>query len=566
MQNSPYVMCNQPMSWPNTIQIPSSPDNYKIHPCYNFFTYGYCPTSQKCHFYHNQSDRRRPPLSPDGSILYKPTFCPSLIMNGLCQSDDSCEYSHNSYEKNYHPFPMSQEFPKSLTGNSTNLFCSNFMIKEMDQSQEMLDIQHFKLNPCQIDVHHNQKHCINFHSEKDRRRDPKSYSSEKCQFMNGCPYGENCPYSHNSVEKLYHNEKYKTKFCNDYDQINSSCNYGGFCSFAHSEIEISIELIHNMKQDEEFFVFFFKTVWCPFNFEHNKALCLYAHNWQDFRRKPHLFEYTNIMCPNWRSDTFLCVYNDGCPLEANCRYCHGWKEQQYHPMDYKTKMCPEGKKCSRGGSSACPFYHTADDRRNPSKFGLNHYFPKNSSIKLHPYSNINDQKELFLKSNNKEMQIPKLLYASFYEDGDAAKKCSKYKSKSDSSNLNLSYVMKRTSPKLNMSTDSKSMLSNQTSPSIATESSDKVKPTNTIERFLLASKDTNWDESLFTILCHHQLTHLFYILNGHMKVNEINTFPISILKLANLGIGKEDISKLEDCASKACESSERSSTSFEPST
>ena len=44
-----------------------------------------------------------------------------------------------------------------------------------------------------------------------------------------------------------------------------------------------------MTRNQEFYMFYFKTEWCPYNTEHNKAQCVYAHNWQDFRRKPHLF-------------------------------------------------------------------------------------------------------------------------------------------------------------------------------------------------------------------------------------------------------------------------------------
>ena len=52
----------------------------------------------------------------------------------------------------------------------------------------------------------------------------------------------------------------------------SLCEYGRFCSFAHSEMEIGIELIHNFEFDEDFWVFWYKTVWCPFNLSfHDKV-------------------------------------------------------------------------------------------------------------------------------------------------------------------------------------------------------------------------------------------------------------------------------------------------------
>jgi hypothetical protein len=30
------------------------------------------------------------------------------------------------------------------------------------------------------------------------------------------------------------------------------------------------------------------------------------------------------------------TYSDGCPLEYRCGYCHGWKEFEYHYLNYKT--------------------------------------------------------------------------------------------------------------------------------------------------------------------------------------------------------------------------------------
>lgn len=84
-------------------------------------------------------------------------------------------------------------------------------------------------------------------------------------------------------------DTYKTKFCTFYPLNIDQCEYGKYCSFAHSEEDIVIELIHNLEYDEDFFMFYYKTVWCPFNLTSHdkvnyikyikKALCVYAHNW-----------------------------------------------------------------------------------------------------------------------------------------------------------------------------------------------------------------------------------------------------------------------------------------------
>lgn len=46
-------------------------------------------------------------------------------------------------------------------------------------------------------------------------------------------------------------------------------------------------------------MFHYKTIWCPYSEgdeTHERTSCVYAHNWQDFRRKPHLIVYSSIPC------------------------------------------------------------------------------------------------------------------------------------------------------------------------------------------------------------------------------------------------------------------------------
>mmetsp|Transcript_13602 Transcript_13602/g.21277 ORF Transcript_13602/g.21277 Transcript_13602/m.21277 type:complete len:335 (+) Transcript_13602:2952-3956(+) len=184
---------------------------------------------------------------------------------------------------------------------------------------------------------------------------------------------EGCLLSHNRVESVYHPEKYKSKYCTRYPKNLSKCDYGDYCSFAHSTKELKSRLIHNMKKDRDFYLFFFKTEWCPFNKDHNhnRAQCVYAHNWQDFRRKPNIFHYSSdTQCSNWKSGTFISKYSEGCHKMASCPHWHGWKEQEYHPLFYKTKPCEDESftgsskaKCSRG--IECPYYHDPKEKRVP---------------------------------------------------------------------------------------------------------------------------------------------------------------------------------------------------------
>lgn len=77
-----------------------------------------------------------------------------------------------------------------------------------------------------------------------------------------------------SMSPSRHSDRYKTKFCHFFGKDVSKCSYGELCSFAHSCKDIQVRLLHYLVADNsscEFFMTYFKTEWCPFNFEHNKA-------------------------------------------------------------------------------------------------------------------------------------------------------------------------------------------------------------------------------------------------------------------------------------------------------
>lgn len=86
--------------------------------------------------------------------------------------------------------------------------------------------------------------------------------------------------AHNTVEEFYHPDKYKAKFCETYFEPDLECEYGDHCAFAHTDAEISIELIDRFDRDTDFYLFHFKTVWCPYNEDsHQREACVFAHNW-----------------------------------------------------------------------------------------------------------------------------------------------------------------------------------------------------------------------------------------------------------------------------------------------
>ena len=139
--------------------------------------------------------------------------------------------------------------------------------------------------------------------------------------------------------------------------------------------------------------------------EHNKAACVYAHNYQDFRRKPHLFCYLPDICTNWKPDSFVESYIDGFKHQEKCFYSHGWKEQLFHPYYYKTILCPEQLKCTKG--SDCHFYHTQKDKRVINQAEI--YMPRPRLLKrnmnIEIWNNFNQIKEYENQRNRKLKQF-----------------------------------------------------------------------------------------------------------------------------------------------------------------
>jgi len=62
--------------------------------------------------------------------------------------------------------------------------------------------------------------------------------------------------------------------------------------------------------------------------------------------------------------------------DTTCQYSHGWKEQEYHPLNYKINKCKHGDACTK---KFCPFYHSEKDRRFPLP-SVYTVVPKNRNI------------------------------------------------------------------------------------------------------------------------------------------------------------------------------------------
>jgi len=237
---------------------------------------------------------------------------------------------------------------------------------------EKLDLNTFKVFPCHLEGQHNFKRCIYYHTELDRRRNPTKfyYEADFCENMKNadfCSLGDSCSYSHTKVEQAYHANKYRNKFCTHYPDGLASCPYSKYCSYAHSEDEIQVTMLHNYKKDTDFYLFHFKTQFCPYSKCEDKSKCIYAHNWQDFRRDPSKYNYRAEACPYWDPKKKVSNYETACHNNTSCGYCHGrltayegWKELEYHPEIFKTRQCTS-KNCLKE-IIFCPYFHDSSEK------------------------------------------------------------------------------------------------------------------------------------------------------------------------------------------------------------
>lgn len=224
---------------------------------------------------------------------------------------------------------------------------------------EHLDLSRYKTERCTRDPCRNPRTCPNFHSGDDFRRDPFAfpYSPELCEFGKNCFSRSKCQFSHNKYETSYHPKRYKTRYCKHLLEINQ-CKYGKYCGNAHNDQDIRIELLHTMAQDDDFYVFKYKTEFCPFQMEHNIRKCVYGHSWEDYRRNILVYPYSKSLCGNYQEVGFgRLEYR--CPNVKNCKMSHNVFESDFHPQSYKKYPC-QYPKCDGVG---CPFLHREENPR-----------------------------------------------------------------------------------------------------------------------------------------------------------------------------------------------------------
>lgn len=300
---------------------------------------------------------------------------------GTCRNSNIILFNHTNYRVSQ-DYSKKDSIGKKVTGETIN-GSSRKIFTTLNYLFTHLDLTQYKISKCEIetkDGNHDNKTCVNYHNKNDKRRSLLYiyYHIRPCKLLANC-VNKNCNLSNNKIEILYHNEFYKKKYCINYYQ-NGNCEFGKFCSFAHSDSELRINVLHTMKFDYDFFIFRYKTEFCPLgNIVHNKNKCVYAHNFQDYRRK-NLQNIEPKKCKNWDLNDAYREYTEGCEFGFNCKYSHGWKEICYHPKVYKSKKCNSNSKNCKY-YPLCHYYHEDIEGEFPIKEDYFNYVPKNLNHK-----------------------------------------------------------------------------------------------------------------------------------------------------------------------------------------
>jgi hypothetical protein len=55
-------------------------------------------------------------------------------------------------------------------------------------------------------------------------------------------------------------------------------------------------MIEYLNKTQEFYLYLYKTEWCPYTKPHDLEACVYAHDFIEFRRSPLIFTYKEQAC------------------------------------------------------------------------------------------------------------------------------------------------------------------------------------------------------------------------------------------------------------------------------
>lgn len=133
-----------------------------------------------------------------------------------------------------------------------------------------------------------------------------------------------------------------------------------------------------------------------------------------------IYNYSNQNCQYWNMNEQLSSYNQGkCPNGINCGKCHGWKELDYHPLNYKKNICPKGSKCTK--INKCANIHKKSDEKEDSDnsreyidYILNEYDTEQSQLTNDFNNSISNHDYEKQKKLNKKDDIKKQIKTTSY--------------------------------------------------------------------------------------------------------------------------------------------------------
>lgn len=334
------------------------------------FQSGYCSLhrpkgkASPCFCYHFDSQHRRPPVNTStGQLLYWDAPCHSMSRDSACPNGDSCVFAHSREEISYHP-------AKYKTRRCNGRGCRGEAI------------------------------CCFAHGESELRVwAPEKYSywtliadrsmlppNAGATGFDWPPLGSTAGLGLEDWRRPFFGRapvpknRHKQRFCASFPDV-SQCRRGATCAFAHSREEARTPLL-SLEQEqqtpsaltEDFFMFQFKTLWCPVGVQHDWQACVYAHNYQDARRQVSI-GYGPRPCPYWAKKDPNAEYAQRCPLGLRCPFSHGAKEQLYHPQYFRTVTCRDlrAKACPR--QKLCAFFHKRAERRKPPQDSTDYSSP-----------------------------------------------------------------------------------------------------------------------------------------------------------------------------------------------
>lgn len=170
--------------------------------------------------------------------------------------------------------------------------------------------------------------------------------------------------------------------------------------------QVQSDLLGRMSQDE---LGKFRTTWCTKRYEHDHDLCGFAHieiNGGWLRRNPMKHLYKKEMCKFVTKETCKFVASAGddilspgnfflnvCPNGLACDHAHSVEEINYHPQNYKHRVCTSlysrsggcrlGDVCPNAHppDSSRPFKKLTSDGRSPDKRGKKNFDQGKSNAK-----------------------------------------------------------------------------------------------------------------------------------------------------------------------------------------